>query len=66
MRLPGARKIASSADEVVDLGKRVSKGADAVKGGFKPEKIAWPPNGGAVVGTEKNVVLTKGYKFDRF
>lgn len=37
---------------------------NTIKGGTATEKIAWPPNGGAVAGTEKNVVLTKGYQFD--
>lgn len=29
-------------------------------------KIVWPPNDGGVLGTEKNIVLQKGYQFDRY
>ncbi|MCA1032510.1 TNT domain-containing protein [Bacillus timonensis] len=39
---------------------------DRTKGNVKPEKIVWPTNNGSVVGTEKKVVLQKGYQFDRY
>ena len=29
-------------------------------------KIVWPPNDGGILGTEKNIVLGKGYQFDRY
>jgi hypothetical protein len=32
----------------------------------KTKEIVWPPNNGAVLGTEKNVTLSKGYQFDRY
>lgn len=55
-----ASKAAQLASQLGDVEDQIDDVGEVVT------KINWPPNGGVVSGTEKNVVLTEGYKFDRF
>ncbi|MDF2903807.1 MAG: hypothetical protein K0S25_1445, partial [Bacillus sp. (in: firmicutes)] len=55
-KILGAIKAPSELPEVVDGAGKASS----------TEKIVWPPNDGGILGTEKNIVLGKGYQFDRY
>lgn len=69
-----------NAGSMGEYGALAETGEDALKGadelgellnkvvGEAPsaEKIVWPPNDGGILGTEKNIVLEKGYQFDRY
>ncbi len=51
----------------VKSAQTVAKGtASSAKWVDEAGNIKWPANNGAIEGTEKNVVLQKGYQFDRY
>ena len=67
-KIEGSTKFNNAAfefDEAAGNGKVIDNGT-ASTWADESGNIIWPLNGGAVAGTEKNVVLTSGFQFDRY